>query len=121
MSDRIFLRAMAFEGRHGVSEAERSEPQLIEVDAVLELDLRAAGSSDELDQTVDYAEVFEICRAVVEERSFRLLEAIAESIASAALARFPAVQRLLVTVRKPGVPIDGVVEDAGVTIERARA
>jgi|AP12_2_1047962.scaffolds.fasta_scaffold18972_2 7,8-dihydroneopterin aldolase/epimerase/oxygenase len=121
MSDCIFLRGMEFAGRHGVSDEERSEAQVIELDVELQLDLRQAGLSDDLAQTVDYAEVFELCRAIVEERSFRLLEGMAEQIAAGVLERFHSAERVVITVRKPGVPLDGIVEHAGVTIERDRA
>ena len=120
MSDRVFLRSMAFEGRHGVSDEERAEPQVIELDVEVEADLRPAGTSDDVARTINYAEVFEICRAQVETRSYRLLEAIAENVATDILDRYPVATAVRVTVRKPGVPIDGVLEDAGVTIERAR-
>ena len=120
MSDRVFVRGMAFEGRHGVSEEERAEPQVIELDIEVATDLRPAGTRDDLALTIDYAEVFEVCRAQVEQRSYRLLEAIGEAVAADVLRLFPAAAGVTVTVRKPGVPIDGVVEDAGITIERSR-
>ena len=120
MSDRIFLSAMEFEGRHGVTDEERAEPQVIEVDLEYELDLRPAGTSDDLAQTVSYADMFEICRAQVEDHSYHLLEAIGEAIAKDVLAVDKRIERLVVTVRKPGVPIDGVLEYAGVRLERGR-
>jgi dihydroneopterin aldolase len=120
MSDLIFLRSMVFEGRHGVSDEERSDVQAIELDVELEVDLRAAGTSDDLQQTVDYGRVFEVCRAQVEQHSYHLLEAIGENVARDVLARFAAVSRVTVEVRKPGVPLDGVVEQAGIRVERAR-
>jgi dihydroneopterin aldolase len=120
MSDRIFLSGMSFEGRHGVSDEERSETQVIEMDVEYELDLREAGTNDDLALTVSYSDVFEICRAQVEQRSYHLLEAIAEGVAADILGEFERVTRVAVTVRKPGVPIDGVLEYAGVRIERER-
>jgi len=121
MSDHVFLRGMAFEGRHGVSDEERADPQVIELDIDLELDLRPAGTSDELDKTADYALVFELCQAQVERHSYRLLEALGEQIAADVLSAFPAVQRVTISVRKPGVPIDGVLDHAGVCLERTRS
>lgn len=121
MTDTIVLKGMAFEGRHGVGEEERALPQLIEVDVTLEVDLLPAGTSDDLAQTVNYSEVFQICRAQVEQHSYRLLEAIAENIATDVLAAHAKVQRTTVEVRKPGVPIDGDLEYAGVRIERERS
>jgi 7,8-dihydroneopterin aldolase/epimerase/oxygenase len=120
VSDRIFLRNMEFMGRHGVSEEERSEEQLIEVDVEMSVDLRAAGTADDLDQTVDYGDGFKSCRAIVEQRSFKLLEAIAEAAATELLATYPRIEEVTVRVSKPGVPIDGVLESAGVEVTRQR-
>ena len=120
MTDRIFLHQMQFEGRHGVGDEERSAPQVIDVDVEMSLDLTRAGSSDDLEQTVNYSSAFDRCRVIVEEQSFHLLEGIAEAIASDLLDTFPRLEAVLVRVRKPGVPIDGVLEYAGVEIERSR-
>jgi len=121
VTDRIILADMAFFGRHGVGDAERSAEQEIDVDVELEADLARAGASDDLADTVNYSRVFDACREVVEGRSYKLLEAIAEAIATKVLADFPAVIAITVRVRKPGVPIDGRLEYAGVSIERRRA
>lgn len=120
MSDRILVQGMVFAGRHGVTDEERAEGQAIEVDLAVTLDLRAAGRSDDLARTVDYGDLFETCRAIVEERSFHLLEGIAEAIAGAVLAAHGAIESVTVRVRKAGVPIDGELEYAGVEIERRR-
>jgi dihydroneopterin aldolase len=121
MKDRIVLHEMEFYGRHGVSEEERADPQAISMDVELWLDLREAGTHDDLALTVNYADVFEICRAQVEQRSYQLLEAIAEGVAADILATFDRVGTVVVRVRKPGVPIDGVLEYAGVSVERSRS
>ena len=120
MSDRIYLHEMVFMGRHGVTDEERAEEQQIEIDLEVQTDLSAAGRSDDLADTVDYGDLFELCREIVEQRSFHLLEAIAETIAGAVLGRFDAVESVSVRVKKPGVPLAGQVEHAGVVIERRR-
>ncbi len=121
MTDHIYLHEMEFYGRHGVSDEERAEEQVIHLDVELSLDLREAGTHDDLTLTVDYGAVFEICRAQVEQRSYRLLEGIAEAVAADILAAFDRVTSVIVRVRKPGVPIEGVLEHAGVSVERARS
>ena len=121
MTDRIVLAEMTFFGRHGVSDAERSAEQQIDVDVELEVDLARAGASDDLADTVNYSRVFDACREIVEEHSLKLLEAIAEAIASRQLADYALVEAVTVRVRKPGVPIDGRLEYAGVAIERRRS
>jgi 7,8-dihydroneopterin aldolase/epimerase/oxygenase len=120
MTDRIVLRAMEFEGFHGVGDEERSQPQLIEVDVEMTADLSRAGETDDLAETVNYSEVFRRCRAIVEDRTFHLLEAIAHAIATDLLSNFAPIKSVVVRIRKPGVPIDGVLDFAGVEIERAR-
>ena len=120
MTDRIALVNMRFEGRHGVDEDERARPQPFEVDVELYLDLRPAGLADDLARTVDYRDVFSICRDVVEGPSIQLLEAIAESIATRVLADFraAAVSEVVVRVRKPNVPLPGDLDSASVEIRR---
>lgn len=117
--DRIVLSGMRFEGRHGATAEEREWPQLIELDVELWLDLSLAGRSDELAATVDYGPVIELCRDIVERRSFRLLEALAEALASA-IMRVTDTESVVIRVRKPAVPIDADLDFAGVEIHRSR-
>jgi 7,8-dihydroneopterin aldolase/epimerase/oxygenase len=120
VTDRILLADMVFFGRHGQSDEERADEQEIDVDVEMEVDLAPAGQSDDLEQTVNYSSVFKACREIVETQSFHLLEAIAERIATRLLSDFPRLDAVTVRVRKPGVPIDGRLEYAGVAIERRR-
>jgi dihydroneopterin aldolase len=120
MSDHIYLHGMIFEGRHGVTEEERESAQPIEVDLDVGLDLRPAGTSDDVAQTVDYSDVFEVCRRVVEDRSFHLLEGIAEELTAQVLGEFARIDAVAANVKKPGVPLAGIIEHAGVRIERTR-
>jgi dihydroneopterin aldolase len=121
VSDTVYLRNMEFEGHHGVSDEERAEPQVIELDVEYAMDLREAGTHDDLAATVSYSDVFQICRRQVEDNSYHLLEAIAEHTAADIMASFDRIQSVTVWVRKPGVPIDGVLEHAGVKVERSRS
>ncbi len=118
-SDRIILSGMRFEGRLGATEDERAFPQAIEIDVEVWLDLAPAGRADDLARTVDYGPLIERCRAIVEERSFHLMEAVAEAIASDVLAE-SAAEKVVVRVRKPAVPVDADLDYAGVEIVRLR-
>lgn len=100
MTDRIVLHAMAFQGRHGVSAEERAEPQPFEVDVEMAMDLRPAGTEDDLERTADYSRAYEIAREVVESASFHLIEAIAEAVAHEILAEYPRLRDVTVRVRK---------------------
>ena len=117
MSDRIVLHDMRFLGRHGVAEAERLDPQPFAVDVEIVGDLGPAGRSDDLARTVDYGAVFATCRDVVEGRSFRLIEALAEALAAEILATYAAAE-VVVRVRKLHPPIAGTLGWAGVQVVR---
>lgn len=119
VSDQITLRGMRFMGLHGVTPEERAEPQLFEVDVVLELDLSRAAASDDLADTVDYGTVFVLARRIIEGRSFHLLEALAAAIADAVLATFP-VEWVEARVRKPKAALPGAFETVEVRMRRRR-
>lgn len=122
MSDRISLRGMRFLGRHGVELEERLEPQPIEVDVEMHLDLAAPSTSDELTDTIDYSAVFELVGGIVEGESFRLLEALAGKIADALVSAHgsddPRLETVEVRVRKPQAPLPGPFESVEVSIRR---
>jgi dihydroneopterin aldolase len=120
VTDRIVLTGMRFQGRHGVEEEERARPQPFDVDVEIDHDLRAAGRADDLGLTVDYRDVFEICRSVVEGPSRRLIEALAEAIAERVLERstVAGVTEVVVRVRKPQAPLPGPLDHAAVEITR---
>jgi dihydroneopterin aldolase len=120
VTDRILLEGMQFEGTHGVLPEEQLAPQPFEVDVELALDLRAAGATDDLEQTVDYGQVFDVCREIVESTRFNLLEALAEAIAHELLTGFPASE-VTVRLRKPRVKLGGQLRSAGVEIQRRRS
>ena len=121
MSDRIILRNMVFDGRHGYYDEELRTPQPFEVDVELELNLQPAGVDDDLTKTVDYGRVFEVTRQIVESTTYRLLEALAEAISHEVLSDFPSIGEVGVRIRKPKVPIEGRLDYAGVEIWRRRS
>jgi dihydroneopterin aldolase len=118
---RIALHGMRFEGHHGAGEDERAYPQVIEVDLELEADLDRASRSDDLDDTIDYGPLIELARAVVEDRSFRLLEGIAGALLDAVMAEAPAASAVTARVRKLAVPVDADLDHAEVTLRRERS
>jgi dihydroneopterin aldolase len=120
VTDRILLEGMEFEGTHGVLPEEQQVPQPFEVDVEMALDLRAAGASDDLEQTIDYGRVFDVCREIVESTRFNLLEALAEAIAHELLTGFPA-REVTVRIRKPRVKLGGRLRSAGIEIRRRRS
>ena len=120
MSDRILLEGMQFYAYHGVNPEERVLGQRYVVDLSVDLDLRGAGETDRLEDTVSYSHIYRTVRAVMEGEPRNLLESAAEAIADRVLAGFP-VQSVSVTVKKPNPPVRGSsIEIAAVQIHRTR-
>lgn len=118
--DFIHINDMEFYGYHGVLPEETKLGQRFRLTVSLALDLKLAGQTDELDYTVHYGEVYETCRQVVEGESKKLIEAVAEDVASTILKQFPLVQSLRVQFVKPDPPIRGHYQSVAVDITRNR-
>lgn len=118
--DRILLEGMVFIGHHGALEAERQLGQRFVVDVELTLDLAPAGTSDDLSRTVDYGEVYEQVRAIVEGPPCTLIETVAQRIAAAVLGDHPTVEAVRVKVAKPEVRLGTVLAGSAVQITRTR-
>lgn len=115
MMDKMILERMEFYGYHGVFSEETKLGQRFYVDLVAYLDLLPAGQSDDLDETVNYAEIYHMIREIVEGKPFKLIEALAEHIASKLLDTYTKINELTVRVVKPHPPFD--IHFAGVTVE----
>lgn len=117
MSDSITITGIQAFGHHGVLAHERRDGQTFVVDVTLALPLRDLG--DDLERTVNYADVAADVVDLITGEPADLIETLAEHIAEACLAR-ALVQRVRVVVHKPQAPIPVPFADVTVTIERSR-
>jgi len=99
--DRIFIRDLALRCIIGIFPEERREKQDIVINIEMHTDLRRAGRSDNLADTVDYKAIKKAVLKLVEESDFLLIEALAENVARIALSD-EKVQQVVVTIDKPG-------------------
>lgn len=120
MTDKILLNQMQFYGYHGALPEERRLGQRFSVDLELETDLFRAGQTDDLSQTVNYADVFSRVQTIVEKQSFQLIETVAEKIAADLLHAFPRIDACRVKVIKPDPPIEGHYASVAAVVERRR-
>ena len=120
MSDRIVLKGLQVFARHGVLPEEKKLGQRFALDVTAFLDLRPAGTSDDYRQTVCYDALTRLVLETVTARRFYLIEAAGEAVAEALLGAFPAIERVVVEIRKPSAAIDAVFDHVGVVIERNR-
>jgi len=117
--DRILLNGLVFFGKHGCHAAEQELGQKFLVDIELECDLRTAGESDSLEDTLDYVAIYNHAREVMEGEPAKLLEHLAQRIADFALIDERVVSAW-VRLRKPHIALPGALDFIGIEITRTR-
>lgn len=110
---------MSFYGYHGVFGAEAELGQRFYVDLELSLDLSKAGASDDLHDTVNYADIFTCVQKIVEGERFHLVEKLTAVIAERLLEQFP-LHEVKAKVTKPNPPINGHYESVAIEMIRRR-
>lgn len=118
--DKIIMKNMKFYAYHGVLPEEQENGQDFFIDVELALDLKEAGDSDEIDHTVDYAEVYNIIKNVTKNNKFRLIEKLADTISREILSKYKKIEQIIVCVKKPDAPMTGEFEWVGVELKRSR-
>ncbi len=111
----VEVRDLRVFGRHGVHDDERERGQDFLFDVELEVGER--GSSDRLEDAVDYVEVARTVQEVSEARQYNLLEALASAVADELERRF-SPERVRVRVRKPEVRPAGLDGTVAATVTR---
>lgn len=117
--DRIELRGLTARGYHGVFPEEKREGQDFVVDVTIEMDARPAAASDNVVNTISYADVAEVVVELVTGKPVDLIETLADRIARRILLA-PRAERVQVTIHKPQAPIPHSFGDAAVTVTRTR-
>lgn len=115
----IELEGMEFKAYHGCLEQEKVRGNVFTVDFRGELDLSAAAESDNLNDTLNYADIYEIVSYEMSIPS-ELLENVAGRIVKAIEHRFPQLLRFSVRVSKKRPPVDGVAQWSRVTLTSTR-
>ena len=99
MKDKVFIKKLVLPCRIGVTEKERLQQQNVIFDIEISCDLRQSGTSDDINQTINYYEIKENVATTIEKEEFKLLERLAETVAAIAL-KDPAALTVKVAVKK---------------------
>lgn len=118
MMDQIIIENLKVFAYHGVYPEENEKGQNFYVNAVLETDTRRAGISDGLELSTNYGEVCVFLDKIIQEQTYKLIEAVAENAAEALLLQFPLIRRVTLEIRKPEAPIQLPFESVSVKIVR---
>ncbi|MGE7023929.1 dihydroneopterin aldolase [Solibacillus cecembensis] len=117
--DYIHLREMQFFGYHGVLPEENVLGQRFRANVSLAVNMKQAGETDDLTNTVSYVGVYDICKEIMEGKPFKLIEAVAETIATRILTQYEGqIYGCRVEVIKPDPPIPGHYKEVAVEIVR---
>ena len=117
---RITIRNMMFYGFHGRYEYEREQGQKFYFDVELITYEDKSAASDDLDETVDTARVYDVIKDVNENNRFQVLSALCTTIADKVFDKFKSVDEIVVRVRKPYIPISGPMDYVEVEVNRKR-
>lgn len=115
--DIIHIRRLEIFANHGVIPEENTLGQKFIISADLYKDLRRAGKTDDVNETVHYGQAAVLIKQISEKSVFKLIEKLAEEIADALLKKFP-VEKVKVTIEKPWAPVRLPLETVAVEIER---
>lgn len=117
--DKIRLKNIIFYAHHGFYKAEREMGQKFEIDIEVGCDLSYSAKTDDLYKTIDYAKIYSIAKETFSNYKFKLLESVAERMASE-IFNLEGVENITISVRKPHVPMNGVLDYAEVEIFRQK-
>jgi dihydroneopterin aldolase len=118
MADLIRISGIKGFGYHGVFETERANGQDFYVDVELEVDLTRASVSDDVNDTINYAEVTDLVVEEITTNPVSLIEKLAGRIAERIKETYAQAALVTVTVHKPQAPVSADVKDISVTISR---
>lgn len=117
---KININNMRFHTYNGVLPEERKLGQPLEIDCQLSYPIESRVKHDTLDETVNYAAVYETVKEFVTDHSFNLIESVANQLKETILNKYPAVTAVKLRVRKYAVPIDGTFDNVEVEVAGGR-
>jgi dihydroneopterin aldolase len=113
--DTLYIKSFKIPTMVGVHAWEQKIKQTLVIDVAMQIELSELGDADDLTKTVDYWQAMQQIKALLQSRSFKLIETVAENIAQLLLTEF-ATAAVTVSVAKPSVASD--VEHVAVSITR---
>ena len=111
----ILLENMKFHAFHGVLPEEQLTGATYSVTLKLIFDFHKAAREDDLNETVNYAEIYSLVKEEMQQRS-KLIEHVAQRILNSVLSHFPSMKSVEIRLSKHNPPLGGEVEKATVIL-----
>lgn len=119
MLDVIHLSGLEVFAHHGVFPEEREKGQLFVVDLDVEYDSHSAATSDDVLDTINYAELAATVHDAVASEPVNLLETVAHRVLHRVFS-FPQATHVSVTIHKPEAPMPVALAGVSITVARSR-
>ncbi len=120
MADYIRIRDLVVFANHGVLKEENVLGQKFLFSIEMETDMMQACLTDDLTESVNYAEVSALVTKYAQSHTFALLEHLAERVARLLLMEFPLILCVKVEIKKPWAPVGLPLDTVSVEITRKR-
>lgn len=118
--DKIIIKGLKVFAYHGVNPEEKADGQNFILDITAYKNLKKAGETDNIDDTVSYAKILKTAVKVLNEDKYDLLEKVAQRVAQQIFLEFDSIKAVDVCLKKPEAPIKADFEYVGVEISRMR-
>lgn len=116
--DSIIIEGLKVDTVVGCFDWERQIIQPLMLDLMIQTSLAQAAQSDELEDTLNYAEICEISAKVIQEAAPKLIEHAANLVLNALFSTFPTIESIKITIRKPAIIAEA--QSVGIRLERDR-
>lgn len=121
--DKIYINELEFIGYHGVLNEEQVLGQKFIISVMMYIDekfTKKAGRDDDLNYSIHYGMVAEDIKKIFYEKRYKLLESLGNKIAVELLHKYPLMEKIRVSIKKPWAPIGMIFNDVEVKVVRKR-
>ena len=116
----LFIDNLEVFANHGLFEEENKLGQKFIFDIECELNYKEAMFSDEMTDSISYADIAEVVVKTATTNTFNLLERLAGEILKNIFTEFPQIDNIKLKINKPGAPIKYHFEKCGVEVKTSR-
>ncbi|MBD8088018.1 dihydroneopterin aldolase [Limosilactobacillus sp. c11Ua_112_M] len=116
---KIRINNMPFNTYNGVFAEEKKLGQKIEVDCEMTYPIEAKVRTDNLEETVSYADVYDTIAQFVAHHNYNLIESLANNLLHEILRTYPMLDEVRLRIRKYSVPIAGIFDNIEIEVQGA--
>lgn len=116
--DAIIIEGLKVDTVIGCFNWERQIIQPLKLDLTIHTDLSTAARSDELNDTLNYAQICELAAQLIQQAQPKLIEHAAQLVLNGLFTQFPSIESITIHIRKPAIIAQA--QAVGIRLERNR-